>query len=42
MNFTEISQNNSTFISNVANLKKNNDKQKKDKKKIQKVKNNPC
>jgi len=42
MNFTEISQNNSTLISNVANLKKNNDKQKKDKKKIQKVKNNPC
>lgn len=42
MNFTEIPQNNSTLISNVANLKKNNDKQKKDKKKIQKVKNNPC
>ena len=42
MNITEISQNNSTLISNVANLKKNNDKQKKDKKKIQKVKNNPC
>ena len=42
MNFTEISQNNSTLISNVANLKKNNDKHRKDKKKIQKVKNNPC
>ena len=36
MNFTEISQNNSTLISNVANLKKNNDKQKKDKKKSKK------
>ena len=38
MNFTEISQNNSTLISNVANLKKNNDKQKKDKKKNPKSK----
>ena len=37
MNFTEISQNNSTLISNVANLEKKNDKQKKDKKNIQKV-----
>ena len=42
MNFTEISQNNSTLISNVANLKKKNNKKKKEKKKIQKVKNNPC